>query len=82
MIYIKYIFSINGSYSLPEKNIFPPPNTAEICGFFPKVLQEPQQPGDVYIGNPAAYEHGLTYAAASWDRIWGLMAIVQGLIDL
>lgn len=33
-----------------------------------QVLQEPQQPGDVYIGNPAAYEHGLTYAAASWEK--------------
>lgn len=33
-----------------------------------KVVQEPQQPGDVYIGNPAAYEHGLTYAAATWEK--------------
>lgn len=33
-----------------------------------QVLQEPQQPGDVYIGNPAAYEHGLTYAAATWEN--------------
>ena len=57
--------------AFPRKTSFLQPTSPEICGFFPKVLQEPQQPGDVYIGNPAAYEHGLTYAAASWDRIQG-----------
>lgn len=35
-----------------------------------KVMEVPQRAGDVYIGNPAAYEHGLQYDSASWeDRI-------------
>lgn len=33
-----------------------------------KVVDEPQRPGDVYLGNPVAYEHGLQYDAATWDR--------------
>lgn len=32
------------------------------------VVSERQEPGDVYIGNPAAFEHGLQYEAATWDR--------------
>ena len=33
------------------------------------VVSERQEPRDVYIGNPAAFEHGLQYAAATWDRV-------------
>ncbi|CAJ1336828.1 unnamed protein product [Effrenium voratum] len=32
-----------------------------------KIVDERQEPGDVYIGNPAAFEHGLEYDEATWE---------------
>jgi len=45
------------------------PNRDEGIALFgpPEVMEVPQRAGDVYIGNPAAYEHGLQYDSASWD---------------
>merc|ERR1712187_337369 len=35
-----------------------------------EVRDKPQAPGDVYIGNPVSYVHGLEYPACTWtDRI-------------
>merc|ERR1712007_202950 len=28
---------------------------------------EPQHPGDVYVGNPVSYVHGVEYPDAEWD---------------
>ena len=33
-----------------------------------RIVDERQEPGDVYIGNPAAFEHGLEYDEATWER--------------
>ncbi|CAE7042276.1 DDX47 [Symbiodinium sp. CCMP2456] len=33
----------------------------------PAIHEELQVPGDVYVGNPAAFEHGLEYPAATWE---------------
>lgn len=58
------------------------PNRDEGIALFgpPEVMEVPQRAGDVYIGNPAAYEHGLQYDSASWDwreGVWGSTEVVQ-----
>eukprot|EP00439_Symbiodinium_sp_Y106_P057779 s4539_g8.t1 len=37
----------------------------------PAIHEELQVPGDVYVGNPAAFEHGLEYPAATWEPLNG-----------
>jgi len=32
------------------------------------VTDKPQSPGDVYVGNPVSYAHGLEYPAVNWDQ--------------